>query len=201
MLRRVVPGLLLLVLSGCLAAPVAPPAEAEGLDDGWEATAVRVEPLVHEMDLQDSLSWRACLVGLDNGCEGRASGLGGSTGVEWEIDEHDFADPQALFWRFAVLLQQKESIDGEADRPLHVELAVTRPCGVLCVKERVVLSTSGSEEVRIEPRDLFLEPGETGLRLRVHPDDMATPSATPIRYTLQGYAAGFRAADDPILLK
>lgn len=192
--------LLVLALPGCLGVPAAVPVEDGPVDSEWEAIAVRVEPLVHPIDLTDRLTWRACLVGLDNGCEGRASGLGGSTGVEWEIDEHDFADPQALFWRFAVLLQQEESVDGEAARPLHVELAVTRPCGVLCSKERLVFSTGGSDEVRIEPRDIFLEPGETGLRLRVQPGDMATPSATPVRYTLQGYAAGFRAADEPILL-
>lgn len=188
-----------LLLSGCLTAapqaqPTPPPAE-----EGWQATAVRVEPLVHEIVVRDQLGWRACTLVLDAGCQGRAGGLGGSTGVEWEIDEHDYADPEALFWRFAVRVQWGAQA-GEAVRSLHAELAVTQPCGVLCTQERIILASNGVGELRIEPRDIFLEPGETGLRLRLRPDDMSTPSTASIEYTLQGYAAGYRAAGPTILV-
>lgn len=188
------------LLSGCVAAPQVPPALAAPVDaDGVSVVAVRVEPLVHEVEVADRLVWRTCTGVVGSGCHGSAAFLGGSTGYEWESDTHDYADAQALFWRIALDLQW-DSEPGPAV-PLRMAIAVTEPCGALCVRERVIESLEAETHIQLPPTDIYLEPGETGLRVRIEPVDGATPTTGDIHYELQGYAAGFRAAGAPILLE
>ncbi len=193
--------LLVLLVAGCLGAPaLSPPgplAPQGPADDGVRVVAIRVEPLVHAIDLQDDLSWRACTRGVGEACHGPASLLGGTTGVEWDIDVHDFADAQALFWRVALDLRW-DGGPGQSPPALRLEVAVTRPCGAFCVQDRVIEALEGDGALRLAPHDIFLVPGETGIRLRIQPVDSSTPAADDIAYDLRGYAAGFRAVAPPV---
>lgn len=153
---------------------------------------------MHAIDLRDDLSWRACTRGVGEACHGPAAFLG-TTGVEWDVDVYDFADAQALFWRVALDLQGSGG-PGQPAPALRLELAVTRPCGAFCVQDRVIERLEGNGVLRLEPTDIFLAPGETGVRLRIQPVDGSTPAPDDIVYDLKGYAAGFRAVGPPVAL-
>ena len=196
---------LVLVLSGCLAAgsPAPPEAEAGPQPDGaMVVTATRVEPLLHWVDVRERIESRPCPLG-DEPCSWRLAGSQ-SPGLDYDVPVHDFGDPLALFWRVALRADSDPRAVGGTPvfGGLRMEVAATRPCGIDCVRERLVAQDETQGHAGFDSLDVYLEPGETGVRVRLVP--LGSPQAyvgeNRLDYRLHGAVGGFRAVADPVLL-
>lgn len=182
----------LLAMSGCLAAapvPVLTPAPAQ---DDLTVTATRVVPLVHEVDTWGRIAMHACPLTNSEGCENILVG---------QVDEptHDFGDPAALFWRVNVRVDwtSESLVSG-----LRLSAYATTPCGPACLRERSVGSIEGGYSIALEGLEVFLEPGETGIRLRLQAQGTteASWSEAAVDYHLAGTVAGYRPVADPVVI-
>lgn len=185
------------VLSGCATPPAAVSVAQEAQDD-WVVTATRVEPVVHPVLEQGSVSAGAC---VRPSCQVPS----------WEEPAFDFGDPEALFWR--VMLDLKQGT--ELGPSLDVAVFATTPCGPDCVKLRRIewradeSGLAASDAMREpsaeawEPNvrfEVFPKDGETGVRVVL---EATSPTAMPVgsrSYSLVGAVAGYRPAGDPIRL-
>lgn len=201
-LRAALAAALLILLSGCLAAP-APPGtmhEAAAPDEGMTVTATRVEPLVHEVDAYGRIQARPCGVG-----EVRTSGdrcNGGSAvaaGIAWEVPIRDYADPAALFWRvtLAAPWQSASLVDA-----LRMTVFTTTPCGLACVELRKVAETESPTSPGFERLDIYLQEGETGLRVQLEPVGYTETTWTEaaVHYHLFGAIGGYRPVAAPVVI-
>jgi hypothetical protein len=184
----------ILLLAGCIAsAPTASIEEPAAVpaDDGMVVTATRVVPLVHAVDERGTIEAEACTTPRD-GC---ASVLA----VVWEHPQSDFGDPLALFWRVKLHADwQSKSLVTE----LRMTVFATKPCGVGCLDVREVATISDDASPGFDSLDVFLEPGENGLRIQLDPvgEAQTAVSEARIEYHLHGGVGGYRAASDPVVL-
>ena len=195
------PAALILLLSGCLASsdPVANVAEALVDDEGMTVTATRVEPLVHEVDVYGQIQARACGVGEVRGPDRCNGGSAVAAGIAWDVPVRDFADPSALFWRvtLAAPWQSASLVDG-----LTMTIFTTTPCGIACVQLRQVAETTSATAPAFERLDVYLEEGETGLRVQLEPVGYTetTWNEAAVHYHLFGAIGGYRPVAAPVVL-
>lgn len=194
-LRVAAAAALILLLSGCLAAaPVQDVQPAPVDEDGMLVTATRVEPVVHAVDEVGRIAARPC-IDREQACN---MGLG-AYGLAWDTPTRDFADPAALFWRVNLRADwESESLVSS----LKMTVYITKPCGIACVKAREVASVEDPIAPTIEDLDLFLAPGETGVRVRLETVGYTETSLgeAAVDYHLHGGVAGFRPVAAPVVL-
>ena len=188
----------LLLLSGCLAAGA--PATPDALpgakpDDGLVVTATRVEPLLHWVDAHDAFQ---ALV-----CQGPGDHCGSTIGLETYPRVQDFGDPAALFWRIALRAESEpQGNPGTGATGLRMEVSATKPCGAGCVQERPIAFDETRGHTGFDALDVYLQPGETGVRVRLVP--LGQPEAyvggNRLEYHLHGAVGGFRAVAEPVVL-
>lgn len=195
MLRVAAAAALVLLLSGCLAAAPVQEVEPEApSDEGMVVTATRVEPVVHHVDEVGRIAARVCVERGDT-CD---MGLG-MYGLQWETPTRDFADPAALFWRVNLRADwESESLVSA----LRMTVYITKPCGIACVKVREIASVEDPIAPTIEDLDLFLVPGETGVRIRLETVGNTETSLgeAAVDYHLYGGVAGFRPVAAPVVI-
>lgn len=191
---RLAPAALVLLLSGCLAAAPATVQELPAQpDDGVVVTATRVEPLVHWVD--DHGAFQARL------CQGEPCT---TVGFENEPRVDDFGDPAALFWRVALRAESQPRAGPTAagGTGVRMEVFATAPCGIACVKERLVARDDTRGHAGFDALDVYLQPGETGIRVRLVP--LGSPEGyigdNRLEYRLHGAVGGFRPVADPVIL-
>ncbi|MEK6974778.1 MAG: hypothetical protein AABY18_00385 [Candidatus Thermoplasmatota archaeon] len=201
MLRVAASAALILLLSGCLAAAPAP-AVTEASTDGDDVTvtATRVEALSHDVDSKGRIQAHACEMGQLRGGVERCNG--GSVivaGIAWEVPVYDFADPLALFWRVSLAADWQSSslVTG-----LRMTVYATMPCGVTCVELRKVDSVEDAASPGFDGLDVYLEPGETGLRVKLETIGYAetTWSEAAVHYHLHGVVNGYRPVGPPVVV-
>lgn len=188
---RLVGVALLLALSGCLASPPATLPLPVVEDDGVSVTATRVEPLVHAVDAAGRIESRLC--------DPLAPECPGPGAFDWPRPTFDFADPLALFWRVNVNVEWRSLAPQEG---LQLTAYATRPCGIDCVRERKVVAAEEVEAPHLHDLDIYLNPGETGVRLRIEPvGAMETAwGDAGIEYRLHGVVGGYRAVAAPVVI-
>lgn len=181
--------------AGCLAPTPADPAAAAPVAQGMVVTATRVEPLVHAVDEHGAIESRPCTEG-----EGDCDMAVLVAGLGWEAPVRDFGDPAALFWR--VSLRADWTSHDSLVTGLTMTVFATKPCGLACVRERQVGTVTGSSGPGFEALDVFLQPGETGVRVRLDPvgHTESAVSEARVAYWLHGRVAGYRAAAEPVVL-
>ncbi len=194
---RLAAALVLLLLSGCLASAPAPLAVAPmAPDDGVVVTATRVQPLAHSLDREGRIAAHACQREQPDGCT--FAMLGPGSGFQWESPTFDSGDPRALFWRVTAVAEW--STQARVDR-MRLEVAATTPCGIGCLEEREVEAVEGPDLLQVDHLDVYLEPGETGIRLRLQPiGTMETTLVHDIDYHIVGEVVGYRAAGPPVVV-
>lgn len=199
--RQAGPVALLLLLSGCLAAPrpVADVADAVPDGDGMTVTATRVEPLVHDVDAYGRIQARTCGVG-DMRSQDHCNGANAiAAGIAWEVPVRDFADPAALFWRvtLAAPWQSASMVEG-----LRMTVYATQPCGVACIELRSVAEIESATAPAFERLDVYLEEGETGLRIQLEPVGIPETAwnEAAVHYHLFGAIGGYRPVAAPVVL-
>lgn len=180
---------LVVAVSGCVASTVPAPLPAPAPEDGFAVMATRVEALVHAVDARGRIESQLC--------DARTPDCRAPTAFDWPRPTFDFADPLALFWRVSVQV----TWDSQAPRDgLELTVYATKPCGIDCIRERKV-GTAGDVEVpRLQDFDIYLQPGETGVRLRLQPVGSmeAAWGEAGITYHVQGAVGGYRAVADPV---
>lgn len=196
MLRVAAAAALILLLSGCLSTSTVQEVQDASSedDDGMVVTATRVEPVTHAVDEVGRIAARLC-IDRDPGCN---VGLG-MYGLAWDTPVRDFADPAALFWRVQLRAEwESESMVSG----MRMTVYLTKPCGIDCVRAREVASVEDALAPTIEGLDLFLAPGETGVRVKLEPvGAMETAlGEAAVEYHLQGGVSGFRPVSDPIVV-
>lgn len=189
---------LILAVSGCVspaAAPVNDVDEAPA-DDGLRVTATRVEPLVHTVDETGRIANHACTTD-EQDCNDPTS-IGAVAGYQADMPVRDFGDPLALFWR--VSLHADWSSKG-LPNGMVMTIYATTPCGIGCIKAREVTSDATGTSPGFDSLDVYLNPGETGVRVRLDVEETTTVwGAAGIDYHLHGTVGGYRAVGPPILL-
>lgn len=192
---------LALLLAGCAAAPapaaVDAQADAVADDDGVQVVATRVEPLRHNVALAGSIEGRPC-TGMTDECR---FGTGGA-GVTWDEPVADFGDAEALFWRADVSATSRSVLPNAG---LHMVLYALKPCASGadgCFRERAVAEAHGPGTIAFNLVDVFLQPGEHGLRLRLQPTEHpeAAFGEAGLDYEVKGWVAGFRAVSEPVVV-
>lgn len=201
MLRAALAGIAIL-LSGCLAAD-APAALDEATvaadDDGMVVTATRVVPLVHTVDEHGVIQARACVNGASPEGDCAWSAFAGN-GLDWQAPLRDFGDPAALFWRVSLHAdwQSRNSLVTK----LRMTVYATEPCGLDCLDLREVAVDEDASSPGFDALNVYLQAGETGVRVRLDPVGQAETSVSEARidYHLHGGVGGYRAADDPVII-
>lgn len=151
--------------------------------------ATRVEPLVHPVEFNGRIESYLC--------EPRASECSGT--FDWHHPAFDFADPLALFWRINVNVAWTSLAPQEG---LELSVYATVPCGIDCIRERKVTTAEDVQTPQLNNLDVYLRPGETGVRLRLEPlGSMQTSwGDAGIEYRIDGAVGGYRAVAPPVVI-
>jgi hypothetical protein len=201
-MRRVLPLLVVLpLLAGCLEPPPAASAPPDP-SDGFQVTAIRVEPHRTPFDLSGRLETRPCILQDDTACPGPSPYLHTPVArLAWNATSRSVVDPEALFWRADLVLAWSTSDPMVASVELRVEALAACPSAD-CRAPRLVQRSSGPSPVRIEHGEYFLLEGETGLRVSFFPSDNPGTTVGPLAvdYHLEGAVEAFVAASPPINL-
>jgi hypothetical protein len=172
------------------------PVQAEPVTEGITTTLTRVVPERTQIHWDSYQVTTVCAPDGSRPCKEPIIDIGSAVvGTTYENPEWAVTNRDALFWRLEAVTEFA------TDNPVVTEATVTvytrKPCGFGCWEEREVDHVTGPSPLVFERRDVYLEPGETGLLLRL---SAANPSATvglDVEYSTRGNADGYVPAGDP----
>lgn len=194
---RVLALLALIALAGCAGpATLSTPATAAQREQDLQVYAIRVEPFTNAVDWHGELTPRACDPVNSSPCRYPVFGTAANP-IGFDVAPQDdlFQESRGLFWR--VGLNATWHSDTVA-RPITMSWAVLKADGSL---SREIGNKTSDTGVDFPLRDVFLTPGETGIRLRVDlGDQYPFAIGKGIQFHVQGIVQAFLPASAPVLL-